>query len=143
MILVDANILVYAHVASYPQHAIARPWLDEKLNGLAQVGLAWISLLAFARVVTNRRLFAEPKTVSLAWTQIQDWLQNENVWSPEPTSRHSDILGRLMGLPGMSGDLIYDAHLAALALEHGLELISADGDFARFPDLRWHNPLIA
>ena len=85
VILVDANILVYAHVASYPQHAIARPWLDEKLNGLAQVGLPWVSLLAFARVVTNRRLFDDPKTVSLAWTQIQDWLQNQSVWSPQPT----------------------------------------------------------
>jgi predicted nucleic acid-binding protein len=105
--------------------------------------LPWFSLLAFARVVTNHRLFSQPKAVPEAWTQILDWLGNENAWIPQPTTRHADVLGTLMALPGISSALVSDAHLAALAIEHGLTLCSADGDFARFPGLRWYNPLIA
>ena len=143
MILLDANILIYAHDGSFPQHAIARPWLDAKLNGLGKVRLPWLSLLGFARVVTNHRLFSQPTAVAEAWTQVLDWLRNESAWIPEPTTRHADVLGALMNLPGMSSALVSDAHLAALAIEHGLTLCSADGDFARFPGLDWHNPLTA
>lgn len=143
MILVDANILLYAHVGSYPQHAKASAWLDEKLNGQARVGLPWISLLAFARILTNPRVFARNTTVPEAWEQIDDWLNCETVWIPQPTERHAAVLGSLIRLPGMSGALVSDAHLAAMAIEHGLTLCSSDGDFARFPGLRWHNPLLS
>ena len=141
MILLDANLLVYAHVRSLPQHRAARTWLDEKLNGMPAVGLPWPSLLAFARLVTNPRVFQRPATVGAAWSQIESWLDCTPAWVPLPTERHHEILGPLLASTAGRANLIPDAHLAALALEHGLTLCSTDGDFARFRALRWENPL--
>lgn len=141
MILVDANLLVYAHVTSFPQHETAREWLDGKLNGAAPVGLPWESLLAFLRLVTNPRVFEQPEPAAAAWTQVQGWLGNPNVWIPLPTENHRAVLGDLLSASGAHANLVPDAHLAALAVEHGLILYSTDGDFARFPGLRWKNPL--
>jgi toxin-antitoxin system PIN domain toxin len=141
VILVDANILVYAHVSSFAQHGAASEWLDRQLNGSALVGLPWASLLAFLRLVTNSRIFEHPEPIADAWLQVQEWLACESVWTPEPTERHSELLGDLLKLPGVHGNLVPDAHLAALAIEHGLTLCSADGDFARFRALRWLNPI--
>ena len=143
MILVDANILVYSHVASFSQHKAARKWLDGKLNGSPQVGLPWSSLLAFLRLVSNPRIFERPEPIANAWLQVRAWLECEAVWIPQPTERHADLLNELLTLPGVHGNLVPDAHLAALALEHGLTLCSTDGDFARFPILRWQNPIAA
>ena len=139
--MIDANILIYSHVASFAQHRAARDWLDLQLSGTARVGLPWFSLLAFLRVVTNPRLFERPEPVASAWSQGLEWLDCPRVWTPEPTERHAEILGSLIALPGIQGNLVPDAHLAALAMEHGLTLCSTDGDFARFPGLRWLNPL--
>ena len=141
MILLDANLLIYARVSSFPQHARARSWLDTQLNGGGKVGLPWASLLAFLRIVTNPRVFERPESVASAWQQVAAWLDVEAVWIPEPAERHRDVLGSLLGAGGMQANLIPDAHLAALAIEHGLVLCSTDGDFARFPELRWQNPL--
>lgn len=141
MILIDANLLVYAHVESMPQHASARKWLDTQLNGVAPVGLPWPSLLAFVRLVSNPRIFERPEPVLSAWNQVKQWLSLEPVWIPQPTGHHQEILGRLIEQV-QRPDIIPDAHLAALAMEHGLTLCSADGDFARFPDLKWVNPLL-
>lgn len=141
MILVDANILVYAHVHSFAQHRRAREWLDRQINGAARVGLPWVSLLAFLRLVTNPRVFERPEPMADAWAQVRAWLGCETVWVPQPTDRHIDLLSELIALPGVQANLVPDAHLAALALEHGLTLCSTDGDFARFPHLRWLNPL--
>jgi len=141
MILVDANLLVYAHVASFEQHASARRWLDAALNGATQVGLPWPSLLAFMRLVTNPRIFDKPETPVRAWSQIRDWLSCDNVWIPQPTEQHAEILGSLLTKNSAYGNLVPDAHLAALAIEHGLALYSADSDFARFAELRWFNPI--
>jgi uncharacterized protein len=141
LILVDANLLVYAHVKSAAEHERARAWLDEKLNGHAPVGLPWPSLLGFLRLVTNPRIFERPEPIAEAWSQVVAWLDSEATWIPEPGARHADRLGELLALPGVRGNLVPDAHLAALAMEHGLVLCSTDGDFARFPDLRWENPL--
>jgi uncharacterized protein len=141
VILVDANLLVYAHVSSLPQHRAARTWLDEKLNGMPRVGLPWPSLLAFARLVTNPRVFQRPATVSAAWSQIGAWLDCAPAWVPLPTERHREILGTLLGATAGRANLIPDAHLAALALEHGLTVCSTDGDFTRFPGVRSDNPL--
>lgn len=141
MILVDANLLIYAHVASLPQHERAREWLDSQLNGYAPVGLPWPSLLAFLRLVTNPRVFEQPEPVASAWEQVRAWLACDVVWIPQPGERHAELLGELLALPGMQANLVPDADLAALALEHGLTLYSTDGDFARFPRLRWVNPL--
>ena len=141
MILVDANLLVYAHVRSFQQHDAARGWLDSELNGNTSVGLPWHSLLAFLRIVTNPRVFQTPETMSKAWKQVEAWLECELVWIPEPTERHREVLGSLLAGSGMQGNLVPDAHLATLAIEHGLRMCSTDGDFARFQNLRWQNPL--
>jgi hypothetical protein len=141
VILVDANILIYAHVNSFAQHRVAREWLDQQLNGPAPVGLPWASVLAFLRLVTNSRVFEHPESIVDAWSQVRTWLACESVWTPEPTERHAEVLGEFLTLPGVHGNLVPDAHLAALAVEHGLTLCSTDGDFARFRALRWLNPI--
>jgi hypothetical protein len=142
MILVDANLLVYAHISSMSQHKRARDWFDQKLNESAPVGLPWPTLLAFARLVTNPRIFERPLSIAHAWTQVESWLSCPPVWIPLPTERHRELLAPLFPRIGGRPNLIPDAHLAALAIEHGLTLCSTDGDFARFPGLRWQNPLI-
>jgi hypothetical protein len=141
VILVDVNILLYATNSEADQHAKSREWLDGKLAGAAPVGLPWPTLLAFLRVATNPRAFRSPLTMEVAWQQVSTWLSAETVWTPEPTERHAGVLGELLALPGVYGNLVPDAHLAALAIEHGLTLCSTDGDFARFPGLTWLNPL--
>lgn len=140
MILVDANLLVYARVSDFPQHGAARRWLDEQLNGRTGVGLPWQSLLAFARLVSNPRIFARPLSVAQAWTQVEEWLDVPVAWIPEPTERHRSLLTALVPEVGRS-DRIPDAHLAALAMEYGLILQSTDRDFARFTGLRWRDPI--
>jgi len=141
VILVDANLLIYAQISSFSQHQVARVWFDEQLNGTPPVGLARITLVAFLRIVTNPRVSDQPLPPAAAWRQVQAWLGCEPVWTPGPTERHREILGKFLELPGVHGNLVPDAHLAALAVEHGLTLCSTDGDFARFPGLRWINPI--
>ncbi len=143
MILVDANLLVYASVPASAHHQKARDWLDGRLNGLVPVGLPWASLLAFLRLVTNPRIFERPASVAAAWGQVRAWLDRETVWVPMPGDRHAELLGGLLARPGVRGNLVPGAHLAALAMEHGLALCSADSGFGRFPGLRWLNPLAA
>lgn len=141
MILVDANLLVYARAMGLPQHDAALSWLDSQLNGEDRVGLTWPSILAFLRIVTNARMFEQPDSIQDAWQQVEEWLTCPNVWVPEPGPRHRVVLSRLLPQTGAGANLVPDAHLAAIAIEHGLTLCSADGDFARFEGLRWHNPL--
>jgi len=141
MILVDANLLVYAHVTSLTQHQPARAWLDSCLNGPSPVGLPWPSLLSFVRLVSNPRIFEHPQSIPNAWSQIEEWLACPVVWIPQPTDRHRDILGSLLTDKLTRSNLVPDAHLAALAIEHGLTLCSTDRDFSRFSDLRWTDPL--
>ncbi len=139
--LLDANLLVYAHASSMPQHAAARRWLDDRLNGTAPVGLPWSSLLSFVRLVSNPRVFEKAESVEVAWKQAEKWLDAPTAWIPGPGERHREILDSLIKSGGLRANLAPDAHLAALAMEHGLILYSTDGDFARFKDLRWENPL--
>jgi len=141
VILIDANILIYAKIDNFYQHARARSWLDEQLNGSVRVGLPWGSLLAFLRVATNTRLFSNALSMASAVSQITEWLATEPAWIPQPTERHVEVLGALLARPNVHYNLVPDAHLAALAIEHGLTLCSTDGDFARFPGLRWLNPI--
>jgi toxin-antitoxin system PIN domain toxin len=143
VILVDANLLIYARSATSADHAAARAWLDSRLNGSAPVGLPWPSLLAFVRITTNPRIYPQPLTMDAAWEQVEAWLDCEPSWIPAPTERHRALLGPLLARATGRADLVTDAHLAALAIEHGLTLCSTDGDFARFPGLRWQNPLRA
>ena len=141
MILVDANVLIYAANRAAPEHDAARAWLDGRLSQTARVALPWPSLLAFVRLVTNPLVMRNPVTPKVAWQQVRDWLGCDPVWIPLPTHRHHDIIGGFLELPWMTSRLVPDAHLAALAIEHGLTLCSSDGDFTRFPELRWENPL--
>ncbi len=141
MILVDANILIYAVDSDAERHETARAWLDDRLSGTAPVGLPWPVLLAFLRLTTNPRIFPQPLPMAAAWKQVGAWLDAGPVWIPQPTSRHAEILASLLARPGVQGNLVPDAHLAALAIEHGLTLCSSDGDFARFERLNWSDPL--
>ncbi len=141
MILVDANLLLYATLSSYDEHARARLWLDTQLSGADPVGLPWTSLLAFLRIASNPRIFPRPLPMADAWAQVKAWRAQPCVFSPEPGPNHGEILDQLMATTAVTTRLVTDAHLAALAIGHGLRLCSADADFARFPALRWMNPL--
>ena len=143
MILVDANLLVYAANHAASEHEPARAWLDARLNGTARVGLPWPSLLAFVRIVSNPAILRNPVSPSDAWQQVEDWLACHTAWIPLPGERHAELLGSFLRTPFVSSRLVPDAHLAALAIEHGLTLCSTDGDFARFSGLKWENPLAA
>jgi toxin-antitoxin system PIN domain toxin len=143
VILIDVNLLLYATVATAPEHAVARPWFNSCLNGTSAVGLPWVSLLGFVRIVSNRRVYSEPVPVAEAWREVERWLDCPTVWIPQPTDRHREILRPLLVEAALRANLVSDAHLAALAIEHGLTLCSTDGDFSRFKNLRWENPLRA
>ena len=143
MILVDANLLLYAANRAAPEHEQARSWLDGHLNGTIRVGLPWPSLLAFVRIASNPAIVRHPVTPLEAWRQIKEWLARDVAWIPLPTAKHAEVLEDLLALRVMTSRLVPDAHLAALAIEHGLTLCSTDGDFARFPGLKWENPLAA
>jgi uncharacterized protein len=141
VIAVDANLLLYAGNRRAVEHDRARRWLDAHLSGPNRVGLPWPCLLAFVRIVTNPAVMGRPLSVSTAWAQVEEWLGSDVAWIPVPGDRHRAILGELMSASMMTSRLVSDAHLAALAIEHGLTLYSTDGDFARFPGLKWHDPL--
>jgi uncharacterized protein len=141
--LVDVNLLLYAHLPPSSFHRRAREWLDGVIGGPQRVGLPWLSLLGFLRIATNPRSLIRAESVPLAMQQVREWLDNDTVWIPQPAERHADILGRLFDAAGKGANIVPDAHLAALAIEHGLTLCSNDREFARFPGLRWLNPLDA
>ncbi|SEA73555.1 toxin-antitoxin system PIN domain toxin [Bowdeniella nasicola] len=138
--IVDANVLLYAVDDRSHFHSAARTWLDEAMNGVERVGLPWVSLMAFQRIITHPRVTENPLTPTDAWSYITDWLDADRAWLPTPGDRHRDILGRLLTDGDLHGNLVTDAHLAALAIENGTSICSFDSDFARFPDLRWINP---
>ncbi len=141
MTIVDANLLLFAVDERSRFHAAARDWLASQLNGAARVGLPWQSLTAFVRVSTNPRAYESPLKPDVAWRRVEEWLETDPAWIPMPTKRHADVLGRLIRTYELRGDLIPDADLAALAIEHGVGIASADTDFARFTEISWENPL--
>jgi uncharacterized protein len=141
VILVDVNLLVYATAEGSPRHEAARAWLNARLNGPYGVGLPWSSLSGFLRVISNPRFQERPMPVDRAWRLVGEWLDLEVTFTPEPAERHRRIVSGLIPFIGNRPNLVPDAHLAALAMEYGLTLCSTDGDFARFPGLRWENPL--
>ncbi|MBA2580991.1 MAG: PIN domain-containing protein [Thermoleophilaceae bacterium] len=139
--LVDANLLLFATDETNSFHAAAKAWLTERLNGARRVGLPWQTLGAFLRLATHPRVFAEPLTPVQAWARVSDWLASDVAWIPAPGVRHPDLLGELVRRHEIRGNLVPDAQLAALALEHGLTVCSADTDFARFHEIHWENPV--
>jgi len=139
--LVDANVLLYAVNRNSRVHGRARDWLTDQLNGSRRVGLPWQSLGAFLRIATHPRAFERPLTPMDAWDRVADWLASDVAWVPEPGPRYADLLGGLIDTYEVRGNLVPDAQLAALAIEHGLAVYSADTDFARFAELEWRNPV--
>lgn len=139
--LIDANLLLFAVHVESPFHVKARAWLNDRLSGDRQIGIPWLSVGAFMRVITNPRIVRQPLDPTEAWKRVEEWLDNDLVWTPAPTQHHAKILGDLIKHHHPRGNLITDAQLAVLAIEHGLEVCSADTDFARFTEIRWHNPL--
>jgi toxin-antitoxin system PIN domain toxin len=141
--LVDANLLLYSVDSASQFHAAAAAWLTDMLNGDRRVGLPWQSLGAFLRISTHPRAAANPLSAREAWEIVEAWLSADVAWVPEPTARHASVLGRLITTHDLRGNLVSDAQLAALAIEHGVGIASADSDFARFPEITWQNPLAA
>lgn len=139
--LVDANILLYARNTEDPHHDAAKQWLETVLNGNRRVGLPWQSLYAFMRISTNRRAFMNPLTGAQAIDQVQAWIGSPMGWTPEPTLKHATVLEELLEASNIVGPLVSDAILAAIAAEHGLVVQTTDTDFAKFPGVRWVNPL--
>jgi toxin-antitoxin system PIN domain toxin len=138
--LVDANVLLYAVNSDSQHHREAVQWLDGALSGGATVGFSWVPVLAFLRLATKRGLFPRPLHHDDALTQLDAWLSAPSAVVVEPTARHASLLRDLLGDAGTAGNLVNDAHLAALAIEHSAQLISYDSDFARFPGLDWTRP---
>lgn len=141
--LVDANILLYAVDQDSRFHSPARVWLEEALNGSRRVGLPWMSLTAFLRLATSGRVLQNPLAPGEAWQFVEDWLDAPAAWVPAPGHGHREILGRLLRDLDLRANLVTDAVLATLCLEHGLQVVSADSDFARFKEISWLNPLSA
>ena len=141
MKLPDVNLLLYAVDESSARHKLARAWVEEQLSGAETFAFAWVVLLAFIRLTTSSRVFRSPLTTSAALDLVDGWLAQPCVTVVHPTSRHAPVLRQLLEPLGTAGNLTTDAHLAALAIEHGAELCSTDMDFTRFAGLRWTNPL--
>jgi toxin-antitoxin system PIN domain toxin len=141
--LLDANLLIYAVHRNSRFHARARGWLTDQLNGPRRVGMPWQSLAAFVRITTHPRAFERPLDPRDAWSRVTDWMASDVAWIPQPGPRHADLLGGLIEAHDVRGNLVPDAQLAALALEHGLTVCSTDTDFARFTEVEWRNPLAA
>lgn len=138
----DVNLLLYAYDTEAPLHDRARKWLEQALSGAETVGLAWVTLLAFIRLSTHRAAFAAPLGVEQAIGFVEEWLGQPPATVVHPTRRHAAVLRDLLGPLGVGGNLTTDAHLAALAIEHGATLCSSDNDFSRFAGLRWVDPLV-
>ena len=141
MKLVDANVLLYATDDRSPRHAAARAWLEGQLSGEDAMAFAWAVLIAFLRVSTSPRVFEQPLPAERAFDVVDRWLAQPCAVVVHPGDRHAALVRQLLRPLGTAGNLVSDAHLAALAIEHGAELNSCDSDFSRFSGLRWVNPL--
>jgi toxin-antitoxin system PIN domain toxin len=136
MFVVDANVLLYAVNAASPHHERARRWLDEALNGREPVGFAWTVILAFLRLATHPAVFPRPLTPELSMATVSGWLGQAGATIVDPTSRHLGVLAGLLAEAGTAANLVGDAHLAALAVEHDATVVSFDADFGRFAGVR-------
>jgi len=142
MRLADVNLLVYATNRASPQNARAREWLEARLNGTETFAFAWASINGFLRVATRSAASSTPLTPTQAFDLVGGWLARPNVAIVDPTAGHLPLMRQLLEPMGVVGNLVPDAHLAALAIEHGAILESSDHDLGRFPGLRWEDPLL-
>jgi toxin-antitoxin system PIN domain toxin len=139
--LVDANVLIYAVNESGTRHDRSRAWLDGALTGTETIGFTWVVLLAFLRLTTRIGLFPNPLSVDEANDRVRAWLAQPAALIVEPTTRHFDVLAGLLVETGTGGNLVSDAHLAAIAVEHDASIVTFDTDFARFPGVRTGPPM--
>jgi toxin-antitoxin system PIN domain toxin len=141
MKIVDINLLIYAINKDTPHHSKAKKWLEDSLSSDEPFGLAWIVILGFLRIVTNGRIMPTPLIPEVAQDSVNDWLQQPPSLAIVPSHQHWSIFKELLMPLGTAANLTSDAHLAALAIEHGARLYSTDNDFSRFQSLRWTNPI--
>lgn len=142
MRIVDSSILLPAVSSSLPQHAVARAALEAAINDERPVGLTWVVVSAFLRLTTKPGLFEHPLSVEEAWSFVDDWLAHPNVRVVQETDEHARLWSELLRAVGAGGDLTTDAWIAAIAMAYGASVLTLDGDFARFPGLRWENPQV-
>lgn len=141
MIIPDVNLLLNAYNRDFPDHSSAKTWWENVASDREPIGLAWVTILGFVRIMTNPRIMQRPMTAGDALEAVESWLNLPSTDLIEPGPRHAEILFRLIRGVGVAGNLTTDAHLAALAIEHQARIASTDNDFTRFPGLRWFNPL--
>lgn len=141
MIVPDVNLILYAEIAAFPEHAETRRWWEGLLSGLDEVGLTPPVVFGFVRIATNPRIFDPPLAVDDALDRVTAWFEQPHARVLVPGPRHLEIAFRLLRNLGTAGNLTTDAQLAAFAIENNATLHSNDTDFARFPGLRWENPL--
>jgi uncharacterized protein len=140
VILVDANVLIYAIDADSPHHRASRRWLESTLSGTTPVGLAWVVVLAFLRITSRAGLLKKPLSVESALAHVDSWLRQPYVQAVDPGPGHWPILRRILSTTGLAGNLCSDAHLAAMAIERGAAVCTTDHDFARFPGIEVVDP---
>ena len=141
MIVPDLNLLIYAYNEDAPAHTRAKAWWEGLLSGTKPVGVPWAVVLGFVRLMSSRRVLTQPMAAAEALGHCRSWLERPNARLLLPGPSHLDVLTDLLDGPAIGSELVTDAHLAALAIEHQAELHSNDSDFARFSGLRWHNPV--
>jgi toxin-antitoxin system PIN domain toxin len=141
VILPDINLLVYAYNTDAPLHKQARSWWEDALSAAGAVGLSWTVCLGFVRLMSSRAVLIEPMSAGVALEHVRSWIETPQADIVQPGPRHLDILDSFARAGALASGLMTDAHLAALAIELQAEVHSNDTDFARFPGLRWRNPL--
>ena len=142
MLLLDANLLLYAYHADSEHHSAAKVWVEEILSGAETIGLPWQTVFAFLRISTHQRIFQRPLSMAKAQGIVTSWLARPHVHALEAGGHFSKVFFHLLGVAQIKGALVSDAAIAALAIEHGATLYTTDRDFARFPGLKWVNPLL-
>lgn len=140
MKVVDLNVLIYATDSTSANHAVARTWLDHAMSSTETIGIPTQVAVGFVRLTTSARVMTDPLDVTTSVSILNGWLRRPNVTTPAPTARHYDLIGDLLEPLGTAGNLVTDAHLAALSIEHGAELCSFDHDFGRFSGVLWEKP---
>ena len=143
MIVPDINLLLYAHFREFEQHSAARSWWEDLVVGHEPVGVPWSVGIGFVRLATHPRKLTEPLTTAQAIAVVESWHSRPHISGLHPGSEHLSILADLLSAAGSGGNLVPDAHIAALATEHDAEIHTNDRDFSRFPGLRWSNPLLS
>ena len=143
MTILDANILIYAGNPAAPQHPAVVAWLDRLSRSGETIAIPWLAIWAFVRIVTNARYWLNPMTADEAFAFVREWMALPQVEIVGHGPRHLEVLSQLAVEHGITGPRTTDAVYAALAIEHDATLASADQDFARFPGLRWIDPVHA